>query len=250
MLHKVKVFFKYNSSTILSCIGAAGVVGTSVLAVKATPKALLLLEEAKEEKGEELTKTEMVITAAPAYIPSIIVGVSTVSCILGAAVLNKRQQASLMSAYALLNSSYKEYKNKVTDMLGKDANNEIQAEIAKDKYKEVDIAVSEGNELFYDAFSGQYFESTKYKVKEAQYQFNRDLAMRDYVYLNEWYEYLGIEYVDDGWTLGWGTDSCNEMYWQPWVDFGHSKTVLEDGRECHIISFWQEPIPDFENYFG
>ena len=40
--------------------------------VKATPKALSLLEQAKEEKGEELTKLETVKIAGPAYIPSIV----------------------------------------------------------------------------------------------------------------------------------------------------------------------------------
>ena len=58
MLFKSKMFLKSNSSTILTCIGGVGVVATVVTAVKATPKALIRIEEAKEEKGEELTKKE------------------------------------------------------------------------------------------------------------------------------------------------------------------------------------------------
>ena len=42
-------FLKRNASTILTCVGAVGVVATSVMAVKATPKALILLEKAKGE---------------------------------------------------------------------------------------------------------------------------------------------------------------------------------------------------------
>ena len=113
LLHHSKLFFKRNSSTILTCVGALGVVTTSVLAVKATPKALALIEAAKEEKGEELTPVETVQVAGPVYIPAIVTGVSTIACIFGANALNKRQQAALMSAYALLDSSYKEYKAKV-----------------------------------------------------------------------------------------------------------------------------------------
>lgn len=250
MLHKSKLFLKRNSSTILTCLGAIGVVTTTVMAVKATPKAVMLLEEAEREKEEKLTKFETVVVAGPAYIPSVVVGVSTLACIFGANTLNKRQQASITSAYALLNTSYREYKNKVVEMLGEEANGEIQAEIAKDNYKE-NIEVSEGKELFYDAYSDRYFESTKYKVKEAQYQLNRDLIMRDYIYLNEWYDYLDLEHVDGGWDAGWCSAVCYEAYWQMWLDFSHYKTTLDDGRECTVIDFWQPPIlvADFEDYF-
>ena len=47
----VQRFIKKNASTILACVGAAGVVSTAVLAVKATPKAMSLLDDAIEEKG-------------------------------------------------------------------------------------------------------------------------------------------------------------------------------------------------------
>ena len=50
-------------STILSCLGAIGVISTTIMAVSATPKAVSLLETAKEEKGEKLTKFEAVKTA-------------------------------------------------------------------------------------------------------------------------------------------------------------------------------------------
>lgn len=248
MLHNMRLFFKRNGSTILTTIGVAGVVATTILAIKATPKATQLLEEAREEKGEELTNTETILTVAPVYIPTMVVGASTVTCILSAQVLNKRQQAALTSAYALLHSSHQEYKNKVIEMLGKEANDEINAEIAKDKYKDQDIVVSEGQELFYDTFSDRYFESTKSKVKEAEYFLNSDLIMRDYVYLNEWYDYLDLELVDGGWELGWCTGNCMSMYWQQWIDFGHSQVTMDDGRECIAINFWQEPIMNFEEY--
>ncbi len=96
-----KVFFHKNSPFILTCLGAAGMIGTTVLAVKATPKAMLLLEDAKKEKGEELTKAEVIITAGPAYIPSAVMGVSAIICVFGANALNKKQSASLTSAYTL-----------------------------------------------------------------------------------------------------------------------------------------------------
>jgi hypothetical protein len=131
-----KLFLKRNGSTILTCIGAAGTIGTAILAAKATPKAILLIEEAEKEKEEELTKLETVCVAAQAYIPSVVMGISTLVCIFGANSLNKRQQAALTSAYALLNTSYKEYKDKFKELYGEEASNRVIEEIAKDKYEE------------------------------------------------------------------------------------------------------------------
>ena len=87
LLNNVERFLKRNSSTILTVIGATGMVATTVLAVSATPKVMRLLEEAEKEKGEELTMLETVCTAAPSYIPAAAVGVSTIACIFGANVL-------------------------------------------------------------------------------------------------------------------------------------------------------------------
>ena len=150
LLSKSQLFLRRNSATILTCVGAVGVVATSVMAVKATPKALILLDEAKEEKGEELTKLETVKIAGPAYIPSVVLGVSTLACIFGANVLNKRGQASIMSAYALADNSYKEYRKKVDELYGKEAGEQVRAEIVKDKYEDAEIEVSDGKRRYYD----------------------------------------------------------------------------------------------------
>ena len=159
-----KLYVKKNSATILTCVGAVGVVVTSVLAVKATPKAMELLKEAEQEKGEKLTKKETVIVAGPSYIPAAVAGASTIACIFGANVLNKRKQAAITSAYAMLDNTYKEYKKKVVELYGADTDEEIRTEIAKDKY-DSGITVSEDTLIFYDEFSGQYFESTLREVQ-------------------------------------------------------------------------------------
>ena len=123
-------------STLLTCIGAIGVIGTSVMSVKATPKAVKLLEESEKEKGEKLTKIEAVKTAAPAYIPAAILGLSTIACIFGANILSKNNQAALASAYAILDRSYKEYRNKVNELYGEEAEDRLKNEIANDHYEE------------------------------------------------------------------------------------------------------------------
>lgn len=147
-------------STVLTCIGAAGVVATSVMAVKSTPKAMQLLKDAEEEKGEKLTKIEVVKTAAPAYAPAVVTGVATVACIFGANVLNKHQQAAMASAYALLDRTYKTYSNKVSELYGEESSAEIKEALAKDEYEEIaEEERSEGKDLFFDFNTLQYFEA-------------------------------------------------------------------------------------------
>ena len=245
LLSTSQKFLKKKSATILTCMGAAGVVATTVTAVKATPKALLLLDNAKEEKGEELSKLEVVKIAGPVYIPSIVLGVSTLACIFGVNMLNKRGQASLMSAYALLDSSYKDYKKKVDELYGSEAGNLIRTEIAKDKYEERPIeSIDDDKQLYYDYYSGRYFEATPYQVKRAEYEINRSLMTQDAAYLNEWYRLLGMETLDHGYDFGWSTCMNMDAYWQTWIDFHHERVVMDDGLECIIITFMQDPYPE------
>lgn len=249
LLNASMLFCKRNSSTILTGIGAVGVVVTSILAVKATPKAMKRLEQAEEEKGEKLTKTEVVKVAGPSYIPAIVTGASTIACIFGANVLNKRQQAALTSAYALLENSYKEYKGKVKELYGEEADTRVREEIAKDKYEEESIVDDDdGKKLFYDEFSGRYFRATIEKVQQAEYEINRDLSMCDYATVNEFYDYLDIPHIDGGDELGWSTGMNFDYYWQSWIDFGHHKVFMDGGIECITLTMFGEPTLGWDNY--
>lgn len=248
LVNQSKRFLNRNSSTILTCLGGAGVVVTSVLAVKATPKALKLLETAKEEKGEELTSFEVIRTAGPIYIPAIITGISTIACIFGANVLNKRSQAALMSAYALLDNSYKDYKKKVVELYGEEADRKVKSSIAKDKYEETDVKVDDTKKLFFDFYSSRYFESTDEIVRKAEYDLNRELSITGYASLNDFYDLLKIEKIDGGDDLGWSAAKNFEYYCQSWIDFAHEKVVMDDGLECCIIHIQIEPTFGYKEY--
>lgn len=147
-------------STILTCLGAIGVVATSVMVAKAAPKASKILEEVKKKKGEKLTKIEVVKETAPVYIPAIVTGTLTVACIFGANVLNKYHQASLMSAYALLDNTFKEYRGKVNEIYGEYADEIVAKELAQDQYERFEDIPKDEEVLFYDLNSLQYFTST------------------------------------------------------------------------------------------
>ena len=242
-IDQVTHYVKRNASTILTGIGMVGVAATAVTAVKATPKALILLEAEKKKKGEQLTKIETIKVAGPAYIPSIIIGVSTITCIFGANYLNKQQQATLASAYALLDRSYREYRNKVKELYGE---SEVQTEIAKDHYNEDELPEDDGKELFYDTYSKRYFRSTIEEVQRAEYHLNRNISMRDYAYLNEFYEMLGLEPIEP--ELGWSNKKNIEGYWRTWIDFTHELVTMDDGLECHVIMFQKDPYLNFEDY--
>lgn len=155
-------------STLLTCIGAIGVVATSIMAVKATPKATKLLEASEQEKGEKLTKMEMVKIAGPAYIPAAVVGASTIACIFGANILTKHSQASLASAYALLDRSYKEYRNKVNALYGEEADDKVRTEVANDYYEEYDEPIIDDEDddvkLFFDYNTLKMFRAPMNKV--------------------------------------------------------------------------------------
>lgn len=248
LLRHTKLFVSRNGSTILTCMAGVGLVATAVLTAQATPKAMTRVENAREEKGEDLTKVEKVVAAAPAYIPPVVVGMATLTCIFGANMLNKHQQASMASAYALLDTSFKEYKKKFVELHGEDALKNVQAEIAKDKYEESELKPEDGMQLFYDEFSGRYFESTIENVLRAEYNINRDLEMQEWAILNDFYDYLGLVPLEGGDRLGWSKDGNQSEYWQTWIDFKNDKITLDDGLEVTIITMFCEPSLGWDDF--
>ena len=246
-MNRTQIFLKKHSSTILTIVGAVGVVATSVMAVKATPKALALLEEAKEEKytntGEsDLTVVETVKAAWKPYIPATITGISTIACIFGANYLNSRTQASLMSAYAVLDSSYREYREKTKELHGDDV--DIKREIIKTKF-DSNMDLSGDKELFFDYHSMRYFESTFDEVKRAERIFNENFAMSGFACLNDFYEILGLPPVEYGDQLGWSTITNDDVYGYSELEFMYEKTELDDGLECWIMTMPCAPTLDY-----
>lgn len=245
-MNKIDYFLKKHSSTILTVIGTGGVVATSVLAVKATPKALILLEEAKNEKGDELTVIEAVKAAWKPYIPAVIVGASTIACIMGINCLSVRNQASLVSAYALLDNSYKEYRNKVAEIHGEEADINVRNEIIKSKY-DPNVEIQNGAEWFFDGLSMRYFKSTMDKVLRAETLFLEAFHERGYARANEYYDALGLPRVDWGYTLGWFDFESNDPYNSRELEFSYEEIIVgeEEPTKCWVISVSRPPATDY-----
>lgn len=244
-MNRTQYFFKRHSSTILTVISIGGVVGTAILAVKATPKALKLLEEAKKDKGGDLTPIETIKAVWKPYIPAAISGFSTIACILGANYLNVKNQASLMSAYALLDSSYKEYRNQVNALYGEGADTNVKREIIEAKSKFEDLEALSGSMLFFDYYSMRFFKSTIENVMTAECAFLESLENRTYACLNEYYDLLGLPPVDFGYQLGWfdmediGPYNCHRL------QFNYETVKMSDDTECWIITTNVPPATDY-----
>ena len=249
--HKTLNYINKNSASILTGLGIVGVATTTVLGIKATPKAQLILEEKEEYKfehyGEPLTKFEKALAVTPVYLPTILMGVATASCIFGANYINKQQQAILASAYTYLNANFNEYKEKVKEIYGEDADEKVKIEIAKDRLANIeidDINLIE-KKTFYDEFSGRYFKMSFYDLQEIMYKVNRDYSCFGQLSLNNLYEYLGMEPSPSGDLLGWNSAKDWECVGYSWIDIRWEKMDMPDDFECYAIRFNIDPNDDW-----
>lgn len=237
---------------ILTCVSLSGLVATAILTAKSAIKASKQIAEMKKS-DENVDKKEILKKVVPIYVPPIIVGASTAFCISGIYLLNRKQQASLYSAYMLAENAYRTYKNKVIELYGEEMHQNIIESIAKEKAEKRYISapsvcqnarfdfIDESEErLFYDLYSDRYFEATFEQVLLAEYHLNRNYILRGDTSVNEFYEFLGINEINNGFSLGWDYSSGIG-----WIDFNHSKTILDDGLECYIIEMVFPPsVPD------
>lgn len=227
-MNKLEIFMKRHSTAILSVVSGIGVVATTVLAVKATPKAVKLIEKAEEEKKEKLTPVEVVKVVWKPYIPTGLSMFATLTCIFGTHLLNQKTQASLVSAYAVLDKSYKEYIAKTEEMFGDEAKN-VRHEVAKANY-DSDLVHDEDKKLFFDYQTMRYFEATFEDVLNAEKRLNEEFAATGYVTVNDFYRFIGVDPLPQGNVLGWyDHGEYQELY------FEHERMTLDDGLECILV---------------
>lgn len=251
LLCTVKSSLKRSSPTILTVIGVMGVISTAAMAVKATPKAVELIKaDSRCNHGGDPyahTKLEAIQSSWQCYIPAALMGLSTIACIIGINAISRRNQASLASAYAMLSQSYQKYRGAAKKVYGEDADSKIKAQVATEKFisggcgylYQPQLDASE-KILFYDDYSMRYFTSTMAGVLNAQYHFNRNLTLRGYISLNEFYEFLGIDAVKGGDDIGWNMDNIMEGGYM-WLDFENEYIELEDGLTCYRVYAVFEP---------
>ena len=252
-MNKIKNFCDQNGMNILTGLGVVGVATTAVLAAKATPKALELLQEKDEYKqeayGEPLTRFEKVLAMAPAYIPAVLTGLATVSCIVGMNRVSYTKQASLISAYTYLNSSYEEYRRKVKEVFGEEGEAKVRAELGR----EIELYEKYGSlhepRLFYDEISNRYFEMSMYEMKEAEYNMNRMFNFLGALKLNEVYEFFNLGPTEYGESVGWAALRDWEVIGYSWIEVTFDEITTHDGLQAFVIRFNMQPTKDYLQWY-
>ena len=243
-----RVLTKY-SPGILTGIGIAGMIGATFMAVKATPKALYLIETKKEEaEVEELTSVETIKTCWKCYIPAALTTVVSAACLIGASTVSAKRNAALATAYSISEAALREYQEKVVEVVGEKKEKAVRDAVAKDQIErdpvtksEVVIIDSNSNTLCYEPLSGRYFKSTIDKIKKAEIKLDRQMIQEMYVSLNDFYWEIGLDGTDLGDKMGWNLS-------KGYMDLSFSSQLADDGTPCAVIVYGIPPVYDYQNY--
>jgi hypothetical protein len=257
-----------NSPAILTGIGAVGLVTTVVLAVKATPKAICLIQDRAWEKYKEevpnkdieyhewldvepktyqykaemkkLGWKEVFKVTWKSYIPAAAVGIVTITCIIFSNHISSRRNAALVSLYTLTESAFKEYQNKIVETIGKNKELKVRDDISGDKIKENPVSKNEviitgkGEVLCYDSLSGRYFKSDIEQIRKMINDLNRDLLNDNFVTLNEFYDAIGLMPIRLGDDIGWDVN-------KGMIDVRFSTQLSENDTPCLVLEYTIEP---------
>lgn len=241
-MNKAQMFMKVHSPTILTIIGSTGVVITAVLAVKSTPKALELIEEAKNIKQDELTVKETIQVAWKPYIPATISGIATILCVVGANYLNIQKQKSLMSAYMLLDNAFKQYRSRVIEEYGEDQDREFSHDIIRKQLEDMDGIYTDT--LFFEFNSMRFFEANIHKVLQAECKAKIQFEGSGYLTLNDYYAYLGIDPSPYGEAMGWSKFQMQTEEHTDDLEFTYERVVMSNGIVCYNIITNVSPTMD------
>ena len=277
-------FIKGHGSLILTILSGLGLIGTVILTAKQAPKADRefqkeldakihrhiddLMDEAEAnghgegwtddehydlyiqaENETSLTVMEKIRIAGPIYAPVILLGLGTLGCMAGSQILNTKQQAALIGAYALLQQDFGAYRQEIRDEYGAEADKKAYRESQK-KVRELEAEVKrleeiKGVETFGIAtLPGVIFRSDMANIERAFLHFNRNLILRGWADLEELYSFLGLpveglQIADRAPDENYGWNAyINEVEWGcSWFDYRLSKVTTMKGESAYMIDF-------------
>lgn len=241
-----------HSPEILTGLGIVGMFTTTVLAVKATPKAIRLIEEKKkEERVDKLKPVDVIKTTWKCYIPAGVVGVTSTACLIGATSVQARRNAALAAAYTLSEKAFAEYKDKVVETVGEKKEEHIREEVVKERTKDRVINDNEifitdrGETLFLDTITDRVFKSDIEFIKKAVNKVNYNLThdILGFVSLNEFYDEIGLGHSAIGDSIGWRLDNgagLLEMGFYP---------EMKDGKPVIALDYRVAPEYDPKSFY-
>lgn len=165
---KMGLKLKKHSPEIMVIGGVIGVVGSTVLACKATTKLSGILEESKEnvdqikdyveengysEKYSEedckkdlaITYTQTAVKVAKIYAPAVILGTLSITSILAGHNITRKRNLALSAAYVAIDKSFKEYRARVVERFGEKLDKELRYNIKQGESEEI-VRNDEGGE--------------------------------------------------------------------------------------------------------
>ena len=253
LFNKALNFTKEHNPEILVGLGVVGMMSSTVLAVKATPKALDIMEDKKADMGVTyLTRKEIAQSTWKLYAPSVGVGLASAACIILGTSKSIKRNTALATVYALSESTLREYQSKAKEMLGEEKAAELDREVAKSRVRKREVTTiveSEGSEyihhtgngdtLVYDTLSGRYFRSSRNAIESAVNSINKSL-LNDYIMtLNEFYNELGVPTIGAGSLIGWKSDK--EL-----LEVSFESDVDQNGNPYLVLSYKNRPIPVYD----
>lgn len=286
-LHKVGFKFKKHSPEILVVTGVVGIIASTVMACKATTKVSDIVDDAKEtidtihdsvgkglhtSDGEEYTQEvankDLVIVYAQTgwklaklYGPSVALGVASIGCMIGSNHILRKRNIALAAAFKAVDTSFKEYRDRVIDRFGKEMDRELRFGI-KAKEIEEKVVDENGNEttvtktvevadpnVAHSIYSIVWCEGNtgwtrnaelnKVFLIQTQNAANDKLRLNGILTLNEVYDMLGVQRTAYGQIAGWvytEDDSIGDGY----VDFGIFNT--NDPKACDFVNGYEKSI--------
>lgn len=257
-LTKFSAKAKAHSPEILLVAGITGVVGTVILACVGTRKLDAVIEKSKEDIDEihntsvcedgcytskdqqkELVKAyaKTGLELTKIYAPAVVLGGFSIYCLLSSHRIMKDRNESLAAAYTTVYTAFKQYKDRVAEKIGAEAEKEIRYAVEKKKVdetetdengkqkklkKSIDITtMPSGYSRFFDKGSREWAENNPELnlmfLRGKQAMLNNRLQAYGFVFLNDVYKELDLcEPTQEGQVVGW--------YYTPehpsFIDFG------------------------------
>jgi len=261
-----------SSPGVLLGVGIVGMVGTTILACRATLKMEEVLDEAKEkldmartlehvEYSEKDRKRDVSliyfqsgVKIAKLYSPAIIVGVCSIAALTKSHQILTTRNTAIMAAYTALDRGFTEYRARVVNKYGADQDRDFrygteQVEIVdpKTEKKKIVKRVDTSQEpsiyaKFFDRFSANWSKEPEYNLlflKAQQNYANDILHARGHVLLNDVYDMLGIPRTKAGAIVGWvlSRDGTTDDFVSFGVFEGKTDKVRDfvNGREGEIL---------------
>jgi hypothetical protein len=219
-----------NAPTFLSTLGVLGFISSTIMAAKATPKALEVLENHKES-----SYFQKAIAVAPVYSPTIGMILLSTACIVGTNHIHSYRYSALLTLYSFGQKGLQEWQDAVLKQVGKSKYEKVREQVLTPKDPmPASFVTDEERVLFYDNYSGRYFrmdsvETVRRKVNDL----NDLLFVDDFISLNELYFDLGLPPVEFGNEFGWSSQDGSIK-----IDFD---AYLKNDKPCVVMSFALKP---------